>query len=43
MKWNCKDCGYSIERNERPVSCPYCGKKDEMEIEKSAQVLLEEL
>jgi len=36
-KFNCKFCGYSLEKTDAPDSCPYCGRKNAFEKEESAE------
>ena len=45
MKFVCKNCNYQFEsttRDEKNI-CPYCGKKEAVEPEKSASDLLSEV
>jgi len=39
-RYNCKVCGFSIERNKKPEDCPYCSKKGVMEEEQEARELV---
>jgi len=34
IKFNCRACGYSTEKNEKPLKCPYCGKTDKIMLDK---------
>jgi len=42
IKFNCRACGYSTEKNEKPLKCPYCGKMNSMGKEETASELIEE-
>jgi len=42
IKFNCRACGYSTEKNEKPLKCPYCGKMNSMSKEETASELIEE-
>ena len=42
-RYNCKFCGYSTEKSFKPHGCDYCGKKDAMVLEESAEELINEL
>jgi len=39
-KFSCKACGYSIERENRPKTCPYCGKVGLIDREENAQEIV---
>ena len=39
-KFRCEACGYSLERNTKPKTCPYCGKNNSMAEEKNAEQIL---
>lgn len=43
MRLYCKNCGYRFESDSIPEICPYCGSKNSINKEVSAQDLLEEV
>ena len=42
MKFNCKNCGYSFEKNFKPKKCPFCGE-EKLERQKTAEEILEDI
>jgi len=40
--FNCKFCGYSLDRKITPERCPYCSKERGMEGEAGAEELVED-
>jgi rubrerythrin len=43
VKFQCRFCGYSLEKDLNPKNCPYCSKKDALEKEENAEELLSEI
>ncbi len=41
--FNCKYCGYSIERESLPKKCPYCSREKAMDKESNAEDLLSDV
>ena len=40
VRYNCRYCGYAVERNSKPKSCPYCSKENAMIEEEDADEIL---
>lgn len=40
-KFVCGFCGFSLEKDSKPDSCPYCSKKGGMDVEENAEGLVE--
>jgi len=40
-RYNCRYCGYSTEKEKKPANCNFCGKKDAMVEEESADQLID--
>jgi rubrerythrin len=39
-RFNCSFCSYSLEYEEKPKKCPYCGKSNALEKEEKAEELI---